>query len=44
MVSDRIGGNMARRKKYDYKPIPQRKTVKVKEDLTADVYLSLIHI
>ena len=35
---DRIGGTMARRKKYDYTPIPQRKTVKVKEDLTADVY------
>lgn len=29
---------MARRKKYDYTPIPQRKTVKVKEDLTADIY------
>lgn len=29
---------MARRKEYDYTPIPQRKTVKVKEDLTADVY------
>ena len=29
---------MARSKKYDYTPIPQRKTVKVKEDLTADVY------
>ena len=29
---------MARRKKYNYTPIPQRKTVKVKEDLTADVY------
>ena len=28
---------MARRKKYNT-PIPQRKTVKVKEDLTADVY------
>ena len=29
---------MAKRKNYDYTPIPQRKTVKVKEDLTADVY------
>lgn len=29
---------MAKRKKYDYTPIKQQKTVKVKEDLTADVY------
>ena len=29
---------MARGKKYDYTPIPQHKMVKVKEDLTADVY------
>ena len=29
---------MAKQKKYEYTPIPQRKTVKVKEDLTADVY------
>ena len=29
---------MAKRKKYDYTPIKQAKTVKVKEDLTADVY------
>ena len=29
---------MAKRKKYDYTPIPQRKTVKVKDYLTADVY------
>ena len=28
---------MARRKKY-YTPLPQRKSVKIKEDLTADVY------
>lgn len=29
---------MAKRKSYKYTPIPQRKTVKNKEDLTADVY------
>ena len=29
---------MAKRKKYNYTPIKQQKTVKVKEDLTADVY------
>ena len=29
---------MAKRKNYNNTPIPQRKTVKVKEDLTADVY------
>lgn len=29
---------MAKQKKYDYTPIPQSKSVKVKEDLVADVY------
>ena len=29
---------MAKRKNYNYTPIPQRKSVKVKDDLTADVY------
>lgn len=29
---------MSRRRKYDNTPLPQHKTVKVKEDLTADVY------
>ena len=29
---------MSKRKNYNYTPIPQRKSVKVKEDLTTDVY------